>query len=155
MSNEALIEKAQDLFLRGFHCSQAIFTVGAEKLGKEVPEVVAALAPFGGGLGSTGDVCGCLPGALAAIGLTMGKTRPDERDHRLMWKMSYKMVKGFHRITEEYGGHHCSDIARVNWKDPAEVKAFRKSPDSRRVHCLKVIGETTKAMLELLDQASY
>ncbi len=151
MNHDEMARRAQDLFLSGFHCSQAIFTVGTERLGVCSPEVTASLAPFGGGLGSTGDVCGCLAGALAAIGLTLGKKRPGDRDHRLMWKMSYKMVRSFHDITAEYGGHRCADIARINWKNPREVKAFRSNQDSRRSHCLKVIGETTVAMLQLLE----
>ena len=33
-----------------------------------------------------------------------------------------------------------------------QVKDFYGNPDSRRQHCLNVVGETAKALGELLDQ---
>ncbi len=150
---EEMAREAVELFKSGYHCSQAIFAVGAKLLGRQAPDVadvVSALAPFGGGLGSTGRVCGSLPGALAAIGLTLGKAEPGQRDHKAMWRLSYKMVKEFEAITGPYGGMECKDIARVNWKDIKEVKAFRKDPDSRQKECHRVIAETARALGGLL-----
>jgi C_GCAxxG_C_C family probable redox protein len=152
MTPEDMALKAQRLFLEGFHCSQAVFAVGAEKLNREAKDVIAALAPFGGGMGSTGAVCGSLPGALAALGLTMGRTEPGSRDGKAMWRYSQRMVTSFIDITLPYGGPNCHDIARVDWKDRGQVMAFHKDPDSRRMECLKVIGETAKILGELLDQ---
>ncbi len=148
---EEMASEAVELFKAGFHCSQAVFAVGARLLGRQAPEVISALAPFGGGLGSTARVCGSLPGALAAIGLTMGKELPEKRDHKAMWRLSYKMVKEFEKITSVYGGMDCKDIARVNWKDMKEVKAFRKDPDSRQKECHRVIAETARVLGELLQ----
>jgi C_GCAxxG_C_C family probable redox protein len=144
--------KAQRLFLEGFHCSQAVFAAGAEKLNKEAKDVIAALAPFGGGLGGTGAVCCSLPGALAALGLTMGRTEPGSRDRKTMWSYSQRMVRLFNDITLPYGGPNCHDIAMVNWNDRRQVTAFRKDPNSRRMNCLRVIGETARILGELLDQ---
>ena len=113
--------------------------------------MVKALSPFGGGLGSSGGTCGTLAGALAVLGILMGKKTPDERDHRLMWKLSNKMVKCFKKISEKYGGMNCSDIARIDWSDRNQVKAFYKDPSSRRNECFKVIAETTRELEELLS----
>ncbi len=110
------------------------------------------MAPFGGGLGSTGEVCGTLAGALAVIGFTMGKTGIKERDHKLMWKLSYKVVKKFEEITAEYGGKNCRDISGVNWKDHASVKYFYKDPDSGRRNCVRVIRETCDYLQALLTE---
>ncbi len=154
MTPEQMAEKAPELFLDGFHCSQAIVAVAAEMLNIDAPDVIAAMAPFGGGIASTGNVCGTLSGAIAAIGLPMGKKTPRERDHREMWKLSHRMVKEFEKITEEYGGIKCSDIARVDWKDREQVKAFYKAPDSaRHTECTKVIRETALALGRMLKEA--
>lgn len=152
MTPEEMSEKAQKLFIDGFHCSQAIFAVGAEMLEVEAPQVIAAMAPFGGGIASTGNVCGTLSGAIAAIGLLMGRTKPRARDHKAMWRMSYRMVKEFEAVTSCYGGIKCIDIARIDWKDRNQVKAFYKDPDSRRQKdCVRVIGETSLALGRLLE----
>ncbi len=147
-----MCDNAVDLFLKGFHCSQAILQACSPLLGnqKPAPELIAAMAPFGGGMGSTGKVCGTLSGALALIGFTMGKREPESKDHKDMWRLSYKLVKGFEKLTREYGGVNCSNIARVDWKDRNSVKSFYKDPDSRRQECLKVIRGTCKILNELL-----
>ena len=116
-------------------------------------ELIAAIAPFGGGMGSSGQICGTLSGALAVIGYTLGKTEPQARDHKLMWKISYKMVKEFSKITKQYGGSNCSDIARLNWTDHASVKQFYTDPDStRHTNCVKVIRETSNYLYTLIKE---
>ncbi len=151
MSEPDAGKRALELFKKGYHCSQAIFVVGSEHLGKNTPEFIPALAPFGGGMGGTGDVCGALIGALSAIGLAMGKGQPDQRDHRSMWSISFKMVKAFHDITRPYGGYKCMDIVQVDWRDPKQIRAFRKDPE-RRAKCHKVIALTADKLVELLDR---
>ncbi len=155
MTPEEMNSRAQQLYEQGFHCSQAIFSTGCEKLGRNSHEVIAALAPFGGGMGSTGHVCGSLSGALAVLGLAMGKEKPSEKDHRLMWKYAYKLVKRFETITQGYGGIDCKDIARIDWRDRKQVKIYYSNgPDSRKKDCLKVIGATAQALGEILEEAS-
>ena len=112
------------------------------------------MAPFGGGMGSSGQVCGTLAGALAVLGFTLGKTAPDERDHKLMWKLSRKMVAQFGVICQPYGGTNCVQIARVNWKNPLAVRSFYKDPDSRRQHCVRVIRETSRYLHHLVTTYS-
>ncbi len=82
----------------------------------------------------------------------MGKRQPEDKDHKLMWKLSYKLVRGFEDITKEYGGKDCKDIARVDWKDIKQVKEYYKAPTSRRKECLKVIGETARLLGVLIEE---
>ncbi len=110
------------------------------------------MAPFGGGMGSSGQICGTLSGALAVIGFTLGKTESGGRDHKQMWKLSNTMVREFAKICTPYGGTNCADIARVPWNDHAAVKRFYKDPDSTRRNCVKVIRETSDALYDLITE---
>ena len=110
------------------------------------------MAPFGGGMGSSGQVCGTLSGALAVIGYTLGKTEPKGKDHKLMWKISHQMVKQFEEICKPYGGTDCADIACVNWQNHAAVLNFYKNPKSTRQNCVKVIKETSEFLHELISR---
>ncbi|RUM39593.1 MAG: hypothetical protein DSY70_05405 [Desulfobulbus sp.] len=110
------------------------------------------MAPFGGGMGSSGQVCGTLSGALAVIGYTLGKTEPKGKDHKLMWKISYKMVKQFDEICKPYGGTNCSDIACINWNNHAAVLNFYKNPKSSRQNCVKVIRATSDYLHDLISK---
>ncbi len=69
-----------------------------------------------------------------------------------MWKLASKMVKAFQDITKEYGGMDCKDIARVDWRDIKQVKAFYKDPSSRRTECLKIIEKTVDYLENLMGK---
>lgn len=149
---EKMADEAAKLFLDRFHWSQAILGACAKLFREEPPsdDLIAALSPFGGGMASSGQICGILPGALAVIGFTLGKTKSQDKDHKLMWKISQQMVSKFAEITRPYGGSNCFDIARVNWKDREAVKQFYIDPDSNRKNCVKVIRETSDYLHTLI-----
>jgi len=150
-----IVKRSRELFVQGFHCSQAVFMATAEVFGfdeNEIIPVIRSLAPFGGGMGSTGNVCGTLSGAIAVFGFIWGKTRPQDRDQRPMWKFSYKMVKKFEKITAQYGGIECKKIVNINWSSRDEIKAFRSGADGKRNRCLDVIEKTCGVLFELLDK---
>ena len=149
---EEIADKAVQLFADGFHCSQAVLCACAELFRDDPPspEVVAAMAPFAGGMGSSGQVCGALSGALATIGFTLGKTTPQQDNHKQMCSVSYAMTQQFAQITEPYGSIQCSDIAKIDWKDKDAVQNFRKNPDSTRKNCVHVVRETSNALYDLI-----
>ena len=149
---EEIAEKAVQLFAEGYHCSQAVLCACAELLRDEPPspEVVAAMAPFAGGMGSSGETCGALSGALATIGFTLGKKAPEQDNHKQMCSISYAMVQKFAHITEPYGSIRCSDIAQIDWKDKEAVQNFRTNPDSTRKNCVHVVRETSNTLYDLI-----
>jgi C_GCAxxG_C_C family probable redox protein len=152
ITREEVADKAVQLFADGFHCSQAVLCACAELFREEppTPEVIAAMAPFAGGMGSTGNTCGALSGALATIGFTLGKTTPQQENHKQMCSISYAMVQKFAQITEPYGSIQCSDIAQIDWKDQEAVQNFRTNPDSTRKNCVHVVRETSNALYDLI-----
>jgi len=149
---EEMANKAVQLFADGFHCSQAVLCACAELFRNEPPspEVVATMAPFAGGMGSSGQVCGALSGALATIGFTLGKTTPQQENHKQMGSVSYAMIQKFSEITEPHGSIQCADIAQVDWKDQDAVQNFRKNPDCTRKNCVRVVRETSNALYDLI-----
>jgi C_GCAxxG_C_C family probable redox protein len=151
---EKTADKALELFANGFHCSQAVLCACANLFREEPPppELIAAMAPFAGGMGSSGQVCGTLSGALAAIGFTLGKTEPQKENHKQMCGLSYAMMQKFAEIAEPYGGINCSDIADVDWKNREAVQYFRKNPDSSRKNCVKVVRETSTFLYDLIAE---
>ncbi len=149
---EETAARAAALFSNGFHCSQAVLSACSGLFREQQeppPELTAAMASFAGGMG---QVCGALTGALAAIGFTLGKTEPKGRNHRLLDRMSRKMVREFGRITREYGGMNCSDIAAVDWSDRKAVRQFRTDPDSRRKNCVAVVRDTGGCLHDLVQE---
>ena len=115
--------------------------------------LIKAVGAFGGGVASTGRICGCLTGGIAFLSSLFGKDRPEGKDHPRMWRLAYKLSKRFEDLTKEYGGVDCRDIARVNWSDREAVKVFYSGSEGRRRLCQKLVGDTACVLGEILEQA--
>ena len=152
MTPDEMREKAIDLFMKRLHCSQVLAMVGMEKLGVDDPGVIKALGAFGGGIGGTGNICGALVGAVSVLGTMYSRSSLEEKENPRMWNATKIVMKNFEDLTAEYGGINCCQIARVDWKERDQVKEFYGNPDSRRQHCLRVAGETARALGELLER---
>ncbi|MDD3554116.1 MAG: C-GCAxxG-C-C family protein [Deltaproteobacteria bacterium] len=155
MDSDRISGRALGLFDEGFHCSQAVFCAVAEALSLqagEVSAVASSLSPFGGGMGSSGNICGNLSGALAVLGVLMGKREPKLQDDKNIWRASNRMVREFEEITKEYHGMNCRDIARIDWRNREDVRAFRANPEGRRRECCRVMDKTVRALVEILKE---
>lgn len=126
--------------------------MGQEKLGKVDEGVVRAMGSFGGGIASSGRVCGALLGGVAFISSLYSRSNLNEKEDPRMWVLSFKLNKKFEELTEPFGGVNCQDIARMNWKDREATKDFYGNPQSRRQYCVKLVGDTAYALGELLEQ---
>lgn len=156
MQPDEMQRKAIELFTQRLHCSQVLALIGLEKLGVSDPSVIKALGAFGGGIGGTGHICGALVGAVSVIGSLYSRGSLEEKENPRMWAATKEVKKHFDELTAPHGGINCCQIARVDWLDRDQVKNFYTNPDSRRRHCIHVVGETAKALGELLErEAEY
>jgi hypothetical protein len=126
--------------------------VGQEKLGTTNPDVIKAVGLFGGGVAGTGDVCGALLGGMACISSQCSRGTVDEPESPRMFKLGHLLDEAFTEITSPFGGKECSKIAEVDWLDRKQVEAFYSAPESRRKYCQDVVGETARALGELIDR---
>lgn len=116
-------ELAADLFRRGFACSQAAFAAFAEDFGLGKDLALKIAAPFGGGLGRMGHVCGAVSGACMVLGLAYGSSEPEGR---LAKDTAYSMAQRFARAFEErHGTILCRDLIGCDLRDPEQREAAR------------------------------
>ena len=113
---------------------------------------VRAVGAYGGGIASSGSVCGILLGAVAMISSIYSRASLEEKEDPRLWSLSAKFLREFERLTESYGGMNCRDIARVDWHDRDAVKAYYGDPASRRQECTRLVGEAAEALGSLLDE---
>lgn len=126
--------------------------MGQEKLHCVNEAVIRSMGAFGGGIASTGRVCGALIGGVALISCLYSRGNLEDKEDPRMWRLSYKLAKRFEQITKPYGGVNCQDIARVNWSDKETTKEFYNNPESRRKLCLQLVGDVAYTLGEILDQ---
>lgn len=126
--------------------------MGQEKLNIVNETVIKAMGSFGGGIASSGRTCGALLGGVAFLSSLYSRGSLEEKDDPRMWLLSFQLIKQFEKLTEPFGSVNCGDIARMNWKDREAVKDFYSNPDSRRQHCIKLVGDTAYALGVILEQ---
>jgi C_GCAxxG_C_C family probable redox protein len=68
---------AGELHFRHYLCSEAVLTSLARAIGMDSFCIPRIATPFGAGMARKGETCGCLTGALMAIGLAYGRSHPE------------------------------------------------------------------------------
>ena len=127
--------------------------MGQEKMNIRNDSLVKAMSGLGGGIAADSrGICGALLGGVAFLSSLYGRGTPEEKEQPQLYRLRQKLTEKFEDLTKEYGGIYCANIARVNFLDREQVKAFRENPDSRRQYCVKVVEETAIALGEILDQ---
>ncbi len=126
--------------------------MGLEKIKQENEEAVKAVGAFGGGIASSGAVCGTLLGAVAAISSLHSRGNLGDRENPRVWGVSNKILHKFNQLTEPYGGSNCSDIARLDWKDRDAVKEYYSNPDSSRKECVQLVGDCAYELGKILEK---
>lgn len=101
------IEKANDLFEKKFHCSQAVFAAFADELGLTEGQALKIGACFGSGM-RQGEVCGACTGALMALGLKYGQA--DENDMNSRKKTNEVTDKFMNEFKKENGSFICKEL---------------------------------------------
>lgn len=60
-------DRARELYLEVYNCAQAVALAFADLTGADEETVKVASAPFGGGMGRMGEVCGAVSGMLMTL----------------------------------------------------------------------------------------
>lgn len=127
--------------------------MGLEKMGMQEDGAVKAVGAYGGGIASSGGVCGILLGGIAMISLIYSRASLAEKEDPRTWTLSSRFMQEFAEMTESLGGSNCRDIAQVDWRDRNAVKTYYADPNSNRKECIRLVGQAASALCRLLDEA--
>jgi C_GCAxxG_C_C family probable redox protein len=74
--------------------------VGQEKADLVNEEAIKAVGAYGGGIASSGSVCGILLGGVALISSMYSRGNLDEKENPRMWALSSKFIKDFEELAK-------------------------------------------------------
>ncbi len=120
---EELAEKAVTRFLTGFNCAESTLMTLAEALGHGGDAVPSVATGFGGGLGHTGSVCGCVTGSIMAIGLRTGHRRAEDKEGKD--RAIDEAAAFLHAFEREVGEIHCRTLTGYDLRDSVQFEEFR------------------------------
>ena len=142
------IEKANSLFERKFHCSQAVFAAFSEELGLTEEQALKIGACFGSGM-RKGEVCGACTGALMALGLKYGQANEDDIDSRL--KTNEVTDRFMAEFRKEYGSFICKELLGCDLAtDEGIATALEKKLFTE--FCPKMVESATRIAEDILNQ---
>ncbi len=140
-------QKARHYFSNEYNCAQSVIRAVLEHRKLQFPQATQSMAAFGGGIAHQGETCGAVSGAIAAIGVILGSTITDVREHK---NRSYEAAAEFlKRFNNEFGTTHCSSLVGVDMRNPDERKRAAESGRIKEI-CPKVVERAVFMVLELL-----
>jgi C_GCAxxG_C_C family probable redox protein len=140
-------EEANNCFLSGLNCSQAVFSTYCEELGLEKEIALKIASSFGGGMAHLNETCGAVTGAFMTLGLKYGRTKADDLAAK---EKNYSLVQEFtKRFKEINGSIKCTELLGYDLSTEDGLK--RATEEKRfRTNCPKYVEDAAKILEELL-----
>ena len=107
------MEKASELFKKGYNCAQSVFCAHCKKVGIDIQTGLKLASSFGGGMGRLREVCGAVSAMFMLLGLKSGYT--DFDNDEIKEKHYAKLQNLAKKFENEFGSIICRDL--LNKKD--------------------------------------
>lgn len=136
------VELALARFAQGYSCSQSVFSVLAEPRGVNGDLAFRIAAGFGGGIARSGQTCGCVIGAIMAIGLGQRSVSPEE--NKTEKDKTYELVQRFLReFAARNGSTACKDLLGCEIGTTEGMKYARENK-LFQTRCVKLLRDAVE-----------
>ncbi len=145
-------EKARELFLEGFNCSQSVFCSFCDRFGIDEQTAKKLSAGLGGGVGRQREVCGAVSASAMVLGSVCAATEGDDDSSK---KRNYELVREF---SERFIQLHGSIVCRELLKNSAVRTDSSAKPDDRTAEyyrkrpCLKVVEDAVEIICQIIEE---
>lgn len=131
-------EKARELFLQGYNCSQSVFCAFADEFGMDRDTALKVSASFGGGIGRMRETCGAVCGAAMVLGMKHGQTAPNDNESK---QENYKAVQEFAaRFKERNGSVICRELLELRKEEKISSQPEDRTEEYyRKRPCLRMV----------------
>lgn len=139
-------EKARDLFLEGYSCSQAVFIAYCDLTGIDEKAAALIASSFGGGMGRMREVCGAVSGMFMAVGILYGYDDPSATSEKTAhYARIQELAK---RFKERNTSIICRDILGKIAADKSCIPQERNEKYYSTRPCAKMVYDAA----EILEQ---
>ena len=109
---EDRIQRAVELFMSGYGCSQSVVAAFADLYGLDETMAKRIAAGFGGGVGRMRMMCGTVSGLVILAGLDCGQTEGDDREGKAAcYKVVQELLETF---KQRNGSIICAELLGLN-----------------------------------------
>lgn len=146
---EDRIQKAVELFKKGYNCSQSVCAAFADMYGFSEEQALRMSASFGGGIGRMRMTCGAACGMFVLAGLETGCTEgPDKNGKEANYRLVQQLADEF---TRRMGSLTCAELlglSRKKYDDP--VPEARTAEYYQKRPCVKTVEEAARIWVDYL-----
>lgn len=135
-------DRAVELFLKGYNCSQAVFVAFATDLGLSEETALAVSMGLGGGVGRMREVCGAVSGSAMVVGLKYPGL--DKKD-------VYEKVRA---IADEFKKTNrsivCKELLGLTAAEKSAAPEVRNEEYYKKRPCVKIVEDAAAATEKIL-----
>ena len=147
MSN--MPEIAENRFVEGFSCSQAVFSAFAEAEGIELEMALRIASSFGAGMARMGDTCGAVTGGMMVLGLKFGRIIADDTEAK---EKNYRLVREFvEKFNNRFESCTCRDLLGFEPGAPEASQRFKDDPELEK-RCAGFVRRASEILEEIIER---
>lgn len=144
------VEKARELFVRGYNCAQAVFVAFCDLTGYDEDNAARISSSFGGGMGRLREVCGAVSGAFMVAGCLYGYA--DETDKNAK-TAHYALIQDIaRRFRDRNGTIICRELIGAEANDKSAVPTDRTADFYKRRPCVELVEVAAEIMDEIIKE---
>ncbi len=149
---EQRVEKARQLFLNGYNCSQSVVLAYNDLFGVDDSIAASISAPLGGGMGRLREVCGAVSGMFMIAGLYYKNDNPEDPDRK---KLVYSVVQ---ELAEKYktlnGSIICRELLNLDHPSDPPTPEARTEGYYKRRPCAEYVASAARLIGEKINEES-
>ena len=147
-------DKAKELFLKGYNCSQAVVGAFCEDLGLDFETAIKLSSSFGGGMGRLREVCGTVSGIFLLVGLKFGYTDIQDKNAKIN---HYKLIQDIaERFRQKEGSIICREILQIQKDQKESYIPEDRTPEYYKTRpCVRLVETAALIAEDVLENNFY
>lgn len=137
-------EKARELFMQGYNCSQAVFAAFCDVTGIDFNIAIRISSSFGGGMGRMREVCGAVSGMFMAAGILYGYDDP--KDNKAKSEHYARIQELASKYRESNGSIICRELLGLEGGNSSPNASPRTTEYYQKRPCLNLVAEAAQIM---------
>ena len=143
---------AEELFLKGYNCAQAVFCAFTDLTGYDIDASARMSSSFGGGLGRLRETCGVVSAAALVLGILWGYDDPADYEAK---KRHYALIRDFaERFRTKNESIRCRELLTLAGLHPESggEPEQRSEEFYRKRPCPRLVYDAARILDEIISE---
>ena len=145
-------EKATELFVKGYNCSQALFAAFCDVTGMDESTALKLSASFGAGMGKMREVCGAVSGMFMVAGMLWATDNSDNQSKKEHYELIQQMAEKFKE--KNNGTIICRELLKNLSTDTTPTPSSRNEEYYKVRPCLRFVVDAAEILDEMIKEKS-